>query len=282
MQIKINHDTHYSFDSEVFLEPHYLRFQPRSTVYSQIQSIALNINPLPEGNKVIRDEENNILNFCWFGGKTQNLTIKLETIIETRDYNPFDFIVSPFRYNQLPFGYSPQERKLLHATLAKHAISEKLYQYGIKIQKSAGQETIPFLTQLTDQLHQDFSLIYREEGEPWQPDETFVNQKGSCRDLAWMQIMLLRHLGIASRFVSGYYYFDMEEEPNYELHAWVEVFLPGAGWVGLDPSHGILTGNTHLPFAVSAYPEKTMPVTGSIRGAAKMTMQTDLMIRVFS
>ncbi len=277
MQIKINHETHYAFDSEVFLEPHYLRFQPRSTIYSKTQSIALAIDPFPEGNKVIRDEENNVLNFCWFGGKTQNLTIKLETIIETRDYNPFDFIVAPFHYNQLSFKYTQQEQQLLHATLAQHPLSEDLQQYVASIVEAAGQETLPFLTQLTDQLHQDFTLIYREEGEPWQPDETFVNRKGSCRDLAWMQIMLLRHLGIAARFVSGYYYFDMEE-PSYELHAWVEVFLPGAGWFGLDPSHGILTGNTHLPFVASAFPEKTMPVTGSIRGAAKMTLQTDLLI----
>lgn len=277
MQIKIIHDTHYAFDSEVFLEPHYLRFRPRNTVYSLTKSFELSISPKPEGNKVIRDEENNLLNFCWFGGKTHNLSIKLEAIIETQDYNPFDFIISPFHYNQLPLSYSLQEQKLLFATLEKQAISENLSQYGSSIQEAVNKDTLSFLTKLTDQLHEDFKVIYREEGAPWQPDETFANKKGSCRDLSWMQIMLLRHLGLAARFVSGYYYFDMEE-PSYELHAWVEVYLPGAGWVGLDPSHGILTGNTHIPVVASAFPEKTMPVTGSIRGSANMTMETDLMI----
>jgi len=279
MQIKITHDTHYAFDSEVFLEPHQLRFQPRSTIYSQRQSHALNIDPLPKGNRLIRDEENNLVNFCWFDGKTQQLSIKLEAVIETQDYNPFNFIISPFHYNEMPFNYNEQELNLLHATLNKLAISENLTQYGIKIQKAAGFDTLTFLTQLTDRLHEDFEVIYREEGAPWKPDETFDQKKGSCRDLSWMQIILLRNLGLASRFVSGYYYFDMEE-PSYELHAWVEVFLPGAGWVGLDPSHGVLTGNTHIPMAASAFPENTMPVTGSIRGAAKMTMQTDLVITI--
>jgi transglutaminase-like putative cysteine protease len=277
MKIKIIHHTHYAFDSDVFLEPHYLRFQPRNTVYSEIRDFKLEISPQPEGRKIIRDEENNMISFCWFGGMTRSLEINLEAIIEVDAYNPFNFIVDPYHYNQIPFKYTEQEKERLHACLQTASIGHEVEHYGLKIQKAAKQETIPFLTKLTDQLHQDFSVIYREEGPPWEPNKTFMEKKGSCRDLAWMQIMLLRHIGIAARFISGYYYFDMEE-PSFELHAWVEVFLPGAGWVGLDPSHGILTGNTHIPVVSSAYPEFTMPVSGSIRGRANMTLKTDLMI----
>ncbi len=279
MKIKINHDTHYTFDAEIFLEPHYLRFQPRNTVYCQVQSMSLNISPVPEGNTLMRDEENNVINFCWFGGMTQKLSIKLETTIEIAEFNPFDFLISPFHYNQLAFTYTEQEQILLSAALSKQSIGKDLKQYGLEIQKASSQETLPFLAQLTQRIHEDFEVIYREEGAPWQPDNTFTKRKGSCRDLAWMQIMLLRQTGFAARFVSGYYYFIMEK-PDYELHAWVEVFLPGAGWVGLDPSHGVMTGNTHIPVVSSAFPENTMPVTGSIRGAANMTLQTDLMIVV--
>jgi transglutaminase-like putative cysteine protease len=92
-----------------------------------------------------------------------------------------------------------------------------------------------------------------------------------------MQINLLRQQGIAAQFVSGYYYFEMEE-PSYELHAWVEVFIPGIGWLGLDPSHGILTGNTHFPIVSSAHSENTMPVSGGIRGSATSTLVTELSI----
>ena len=92
-----------------------------------------------------------------------------------------------------------------------------------------------------------------------------------------MQINLLRNLGIAARFVSGYFYFEMDE-PTYELHAWVEVFLPGVGWFGLDPSHGIFTGNTHFPIASSAHFTHTMPVTGGIRGSATSILKTHLKI----
>jgi transglutaminase-like putative cysteine protease len=277
MKLKISHHTHYAFDCEVFLEPHYLRFNPRSTVYTELESFKLEISPLPHGNKQIRDEENNIINFCWFGGMTHSLDIKMEATIRIIDYNPFDFIIAPFHYNTIPFKYSKQEQERLYPHLLQAPIGKELKRYGDNLQKAAEQATTSFLTQLTDKLHQDFDVIYREEGAPWAPDHTFKQKKGSCRDLAWMQIMLLRKLGIAARFVSGYYYFDMEE-PTYELHAWVEVFLPGAGWIGLDPSHGILTGNTHIPIVSSAYPECTMPVSGSIRGSAKMKLETDLMI----
>jgi transglutaminase-like putative cysteine protease len=115
---------------------------------------------------------------------------------------------------------------------------------------------------LTKQLHDDFKVEYREEGAPLRPDDTFNLKKGSCRDLSWMQINLLRQLGIAARFVSGYYYFDMA----YELRVGGR-FIPGIGWLGLDP-HGIFTGNTHFPIASSAHFENTMPVSGGIRGSA--------------
>ena len=119
----------------------------------------------------------------------------------------------------------------------------------------------------------------RSTGQPHEPVTTFNLKKGSCRDLAWFEIQLLRHVGIASRFVSGYYYIPMEK-PKFELHAWLEVYIPGAGWIGFDPSHGIVTGNNHIPIASSSDFENTMPVTGSIRGDAGSELKTHIDIQI--
>ncbi len=278
MKIKIRHTTEYVFDSEVFLEPHYLRFRPSQTSYVDVAEFSISIEPQSAGHKIIQDEDNNVMDFCWFEGMTHELTIKAESNLETKPYNPFDFLIYPQSYNQLPFQYDKLQKKILFSALESQSISQELMDYGNAILKDSNFNTIQFLTNLTKQLHKDFSVEYREVGSPLQPDETFKLKIGSCRDLTWMQISLLRQLGVAARFVSGYYYFDMEE-PAYELHAWVDVFLPGIGWLGLDPSHGILTGNTHFPIASSAYFENTMPVSGGIRGSATSKLITQLLIK---
>ena len=138
---------------------------------------------------------------------------------------------------------------------------------------------IPFLTNLTTKIHDDFILESRQEGIPFAPDKTFEIKNGSCRDLVWMQIQLLRHMGIAAKFVSGYFYLPLENS-EFELHAWLEVFLPGAGWIGFDPSHGILAGNSHIPIASSTHFENTMTVTGTIRGEATSDLISKVMIEL--
>ncbi|WP_405571155.1 transglutaminase N-terminal domain-containing protein [Winogradskyella sp. Asnod2-B02-A] len=277
MTFKIIHQTHYNFDSDVFLEPHYLRFRPQQSAYLNVKEVSITVSPQPKGHKVIQDEEQNIIDFCWFEGMTDELKITSTTLLETKAFNPFEFLVYPQKFNQLPFHYEDLHKKLLFSTLEGQFISQDLLDYGNAILKMSNFNTIPYLTLLTKQLHEDFKVEYRAVGSPLAPDETFHLKRGSCRDLSWMQIHLLRQQGIAARFVSGYYYFEMTP-PEYELHAWVEVFLPGSGWVGLDPSHGILSGNTHFPLASSAYSVQTMPVSGGIRGSASSQLITHLSI----
>lgn len=277
MKFKIIHTTTYQFSEDIFLEPHYLRFRPKQTAYIDRVDFAIAIQAKPEGHKIIEDEYKNVVDFCWFEGLTKKLTINAESIIETKPFNPFAFVLFPERFNVLPFEYNLQQKNSLLAELEAQPLSKDLAAFGQQILKEAQSNTITLLTTITRKLHEDFIVEYREEGPPLPPEQTFREKRGSCRDLSWMLIQLLRTQGIAARFVSGYYYFNMEE-PSYELHAWVDVFLPGAGWLGLDPSHGILTGNTHFPIASSAYPEHTMPVSGAIRGDATSTLVTDLSI----
>lgn len=277
MTLKIRHQTDYVFDSDVFLEPHYLRFRPRPTACIAIVDFSIDIYPKPEGLESIRDEENNGVEFAWFEGMINTLSITSTSVLEIGAFNPFDFLIYPEQFNQLPFQYNDLQKKLLFSALEVQPISQALIDYGVALQKACSYNTTQYISLLTKQLHDDFNVIYREIGSPLLPDETFQLKQGSCRDLSWMQIHLLRQQGIAARFVSGYYYFDMDF-PQYELHAWVQVFLPGTGWLGLDPSHGVLTGNTHIPIASSAFFEQTMPVSGGIRGSASSTLTTQLSI----
>jgi transglutaminase-like putative cysteine protease len=126
----------------------------------------------------------------------------------------------------------------------------------------------------------DFNAESRLLGPPHDSNLTFHIKKGSCRDLSWMQIQLLRFMGIAARFVSGYYFLPTQNTPP-ELHGWLEVYLPGAGWVGFDPSHGCIAGSSHIPVCASSQYQNTMPVTGSFEGSGTSTLSTNLNIETF-
>ncbi len=279
MRIEIIHETEYTYASAVFLEPHYFRFKPRHTPYAELSSFSLQISPEPMGISEQIDAENNTVHFSWYEGMHDKLSIKATSVLITKPYNPFNFLIAPPSYNQIPFEYSLELKKLLQPYTEKITIGEALIGYGNAITAGAKGNTLSFLIDLTQQIHNDFKLEIRDIGEPYLPDETFRLKIASCRDLAWMQIQLLRHYGMAARFVSGYFYVDVEK-PTYELHGWTEVFLPGAGWIGYDPSNGIRTSNMYFPICSSASYQNTMPVSGSVRGGASSVLSTSLEIRV--
>ncbi|OEI81530.1 transglutaminase family protein [Formosa algae] len=275
MHIKISHDTTYSFTKAVFLEPHYLRFKPKAMPFLEVKSYNLQLSVTPSGISEQLDAEGNVVHFCWFDGMHDSIIIKSEAILDIAPFLAFNFLVHPTSCNLIPFQYPEQQRPMLSLYMEATPISNALFEYGQRILKSVQSNTISFLLQLTKQIHIDFSLEIREVGIPFHANDTFQGKTGSCRDLSWMQIQLLRNLGLAARFVSGYYYIEIEF-PHYELHAWVEVFIPGAGWIGFDPSNGIATANMHIPVCSSVHYENTMPVSGSIRGDAHATLSTNL------
>jgi transglutaminase-like putative cysteine protease len=225
------------------------------------------------------DVENNMIHFCWFENTHEQMVLETRSVIDISDFNPFNFLVYPDECNILPFMYPDSFGKLLGPALSFATLSNELIKYGERLKDESKNNTVEFILNLTKQIFSDFSLESRMTGQPHDPDLTFNLRKGSCRDLAWFQIQLLRYMGIASRFVSGYYYIP-SEKPEFELHAWLEAYIPGAGWIGFDPSHGIVTGNDHIPIAASADFENTMPVTGTVRGDAASELNTELRIEV--
>jgi transglutaminase-like putative cysteine protease len=277
MKIHLVHETKYEFNSKVFFEPHYLRFKPRNSPQIKLENFNLEIYPVPTGISEHIDAENNLVHLCWFDGVFDKMKIKSEFLLESLEYNPFNFIIYPGDYLNIPFQYEKEFIEILHPALKLEPVDKPLIEFSEKIVHDSNSATIDFLTNLTKQIHSSFTIENREIGKPFDAKKTFRLKKGSCRDLAWMQIILLRHVGFAARFVSGYYFLDIKNA-DFELHAWVEVFLPGAGWIGFDPSHGIIAGNTHIPIASSAKSEFTMPVSGTIRGDADSIMKTKLNI----
>ena len=279
MRFKIIHETEYEFSEAVFLEPHYLRFKPKNTPHLELESHSLKLSIQPAGISEQMDAENNYVHFSWFEGMHKKIHIRSEAILKSNPYNPFNFLIYPLGLNTIPFLYEEPLQKLLENYMTTLPINAALVAYGNEILAATNKGTIPFLTELTKRIHADFIVESREEGIPFKADETFGYKKGSCRDLVWMQMQLLRTLGIASRFVSGYYYVDVES-PQYELHAWTEVYLPGAGWIGFDPSNGIVTAHTHIAVASSSHYIHTMPVSGTVRGKATSKLSTTLVIEV--
>lgn len=281
MKLKIVHTTNYSYAEKVFFEPHYLRFKPKLSTHFSIEDFSIAIEPNPVGISEQIDCENNHMFSCWFEGTHENLKILTEILVNVQEFNPFNFLIYPPEYSTLPFIYSKKTKQLLKPALKTGSLSEPMKHFIQSILSDTKHQTVPFLTELTQQIHQNFNLEYRETGEPHQPEFTFSERKGSCRDLTWMLIHLLRSLGIASRFTSGYLYLD-GNDPSFELHAWVEVYIPGAGWIGFDPSHGLLAGQYHIPIASSSFYSNTMPVSGTIRGNAKNELSHQLEITLIS
>ncbi|MCF8261857.1 MAG: transglutaminase family protein [Melioribacteraceae bacterium] len=277
MKFNISHITEYSYSEKVFFEPHFLRFKPKTSPHLSIASFNLEVSPIPVGFSEQIDTENNHIRLYWFEDTHQSFRISVSTYVDVTPFNPFNFLIHPPEFLELPFIYDDQTFQLLKPALTTTPMSKAMNEYLLENVRKSNNNTLEFLTKLTRQIHEDFVLGYRELGPPLNPEETFKRKDGSCRDLAWMQIQLFRNMGIASRFVSGYFYLQADK-PLFELHAWVEAFLPGAGWIGFDPGHGIITDCYHIPLASSAFPENTMPVTGTVRGSAEATLKNDLNI----
>lgn len=276
----VTHRTRYEFDQEVFLEPHLLRFYPRSSARLQTLTHALSISPPPAGQAVVEECTGSIAQSCWFDGTHRLLEITAKFTVSLTHRNPFSFLIYPSENFELPVRYEKECGALLTPSLATSPLPDALIRFVNDQKAAAKQQTVPFIMALTDAISRHCQVVIREEGPPHAPEATFRMQEGSCRDLAWLQIHLLRNVGIAARFVSGYFYLEAEE-PSWELHAWVEAYVPGAGWFGVDPSHGIACAPGHIPIAASPFPEQTLPVSGTYRGAATSHLSHQIMIHRF-
>jgi transglutaminase-like putative cysteine protease len=281
MKIKIDHSTTYFYSDQVSLGVHRLYLLPQFQEFQKILESKLTISPNPNGKGNKTDLVGNSFVQIWFADPTDRLMIQSEILIDCVEINPFGFIIDPYFILNFTspdfkgFVYRDDSEQLIQSYIHRE-FTAGLNEFTRSIQLKANT-LLDFLVKLTAAIHEDWTHIVREEEDFWEADKTFGFLKGSCRDLAWMQMNMLGSLGLASRFVSGYA-FNPELASGHELHAWLETYLPGAGWIGLDPSLGLLTNHFYVPLAYHPDPSKTLPVQGSYAGGAKSKLETDVII----
>jgi transglutaminase-like putative cysteine protease len=278
MLVKITHSTRYHYSQPVFLEPFTVRLRPRSDASQTLRSYSIKVTPDPSGIAHCIELHGNNSETIWFGGLHANLLIEVNTLVETHRGNPFDFFVTDPAALTLPLAYQPQLARMLDPYRAREADHPGLAAFAQEMLHEAKHETIPFLNLLAEQIYQRLEYMLREHGDPWTAEETLKRGEGSCRDFAILFIDICRSVGIAARFVSGYCVGD--ESAGGDMHAWAEIYLPGAGWRGFDPSRGLSVNDDYIAVAAGQLSQDAAPTFGSFRGEAVSSMDADISISV--
>ncbi len=266
VRFRIRHVTRYTFDRPVFLEPHTVRLTPRRDGYFHPRSHHLSVEPAPAGISIGLDAWGNSVHHVWFSGLTDTLRLVSESEGDAFRTNPFDYLIATSA-QMVPPDYTPGEGRALAACLSS-VPSAAVDQFAERVTRSLGSaepSTPHFLQAVNDTIAEEHTSIVRPEGAPFDPETTLETREVSCRDVAVLFIAVCRSRGIAARFVSGYQA-GVPGQQDRDLHAWVEAYLPGAGWRGYDPTLGLVVADQHVPVAAAASWDDAAPVTGSFRG----------------
>jgi uncharacterized protein (DUF2126 family)/transglutaminase-like putative cysteine protease len=267
----LNHVTHYKYDRLVNLGPQVVRLRPAPHCRSNIISYSLKVEPAGHFINWQQDPFANYQARLVFPEKTKEFKVTVDLVVEMSVYNPFDFFLEPAAEN-FPFKYTTEQATELAPYLVTEPVTPLLKAYLDKIDRTE-RRTIDFLVAINQQVAQDIRYLIRMEPGVQKPEETLALASGSCRDSGWLMVQLLRHCGLAARFVSGYL---IQLTPDVksldgpsgttvdftDLHAWCEVYLPGAGWIGLDATSGLMAGEGHIPLACTPQPSSAAPIDG--------------------
>ena len=268
-RILLRHLSRYDYTRPVWLSPHLLRLKPAAHCPAPIEDYSLSVAPAGYSLHWQQDPFGNFVARVVFAGPVPELTIAVEMVATIDSSNPFGFLLDEYA-REFPFTYEPQLRKDLSPYLEPGGGGPLLGQWLGGVDRSR-QDTTGFLVGLNGRLHREIAYTVRLEEGVQTGEETLGLALGSCRDSAWLLVDILRSLGLAARFVSGYWVqLDAEENTPagpvtrdlLALHAWAEVYLPGAGWLGLDPTTGLAAGDDHLPLACTSIPIDAAPITG--------------------
>lgn len=276
---KILHRTYYNFSAEVRLQPHALRLRPREGHDLRIESSSLIISP-EASVRWQRDMEDNSIAIASFVSPARQLSIESETIISQFNEGPLDFLVADYAVD-FPFTYKPDEQVVLLPYMIM-ALPESISVLADLVAKvwQAGEpiQTVVLLQRLIAHINRSLSYTIREEPGVQTPEDTLSKQSGSCRDFAYLFMEITRSLGLASRFVSGYLNAEPSSTDFGATHAWAEVYLPGVGWKGFDPTSGLIVGPNHIAVAVARLPDSVPPVAGSYIGPAGATLDVGVWV----
>lgn len=271
----IVHQTTYRFSGSVQLLPHTLRLRPREGHELRIESSTLDIDP-PATLRWQRDVEGNCVATATFTQMAQVLAITSEVVIQQYDQAPYDFLVADYAVDY-PFSYSPEDCVLLSPYLSQYSRGSAVLAEWMQFLMLPNEklQTFSLLLRLNQRIFGMLNYRRRDEEGVQSPEQTLRLGTGSCRDYAGLFIEAARQLGFACRFVSGYLY---SEATSYlaglsgSTHAWAEVFIPGAGWKGFDPTLGSIAGSEHIAVAVARLPVAVPPVAGAFLGVPGATL----------
>ncbi len=273
IHVALNHKTAYQYDRRISLGPQVVRLRPAPHCRTPILSYSMTVTPGSHFLNWQQDPFANYLGRLVFPEKTTMFHVEVDLVAEMIVINPFDFFLEPDA-EQFPFAYERGLKTELGPYLGRRRAGKHLRAYLADIDRSP-RPTIDFLVEINQQLSQAIRYLIRMEPNVQRCEKTLSSGSGSCRDSAWLLVNILRHLGLAARFVSGYLIqlapdvksLDGPSGPEADftdLHAWAEVYLPGAGWVGMDPTSGLLAGEGHIPLACSPEPKSAAPITGAL------------------
>ncbi|CAG4894405.1 transglutaminase family protein [Paraburkholderia gardini] len=273
IRVALTHVTHYRYDRPVALSPQVVRLRPAPHCRTPILSYSMRVEPEEHFTNWQQDAFANYQARLVFPEKTREFKVTVDLVAEMAVYNPFDFFLEPAA-GKFPFEYDPGLALELAPYRVKREPTPRFAEFVASIDRTP-RATADFLVELNQRLQHDIRYLIRMEPGVQTPEETLVNASGSCRDSGWLLVETLRQLGLAARFVSGYLLQLAPDTKALEgpsgtevdftdLHAWCEVFLPGAGWIGLDPTSGLLAGEGHIPVACTPEPGSAAPISGAV------------------
>ena len=276
IQVALNHRTQYRYDKAVSLGPQVIRLRPAPHCRTAILSYSLSVIPAEHLLNWQLDVQHNYLARVFFQGKTNEFVVEVDLVAELSPFNPFDFFLEP-GVEEYPFEYAPELAKDLVPYRSCEATGT-LLQAFLENLDGERRGTIGFLVDLNRRVRDEIGYETRLDPGVQTCEQTLERRMGSCRDSAWLLVQILRHLGIAARYVSGYLIQMAADErapedrsglqtDSADFHAWVEAFLPGAGWIGMDPTSGLFAGEGHIPLVCTPSVLQAAPIEGTTEPA---------------